>query len=109
MQKLFQAEILSQQCTCCHSHVAFYSVVVPKLPSESSDLQNTDWKILVIIPTQTGQVHVGLIQGVSIHVLSFVRKRKDRVLELQTSSIHQDRRQYFFSVMFLQHIVLHLT
>lgn len=78
--------------------MAFYLVVVPKLHSESSDLQNTDWEILIIIPTQTGQEHVGLIQGGSVHVLSCVRRRKDRVFELQTSSIHQDRRQYFFSV-----------
>lgn len=52
---------------------------VSKLHSESSDLQNTDWKILVIIPMQTGQEHVGLIQGGSIHVLSCVRRWKDKL------------------------------
>lgn len=80
--------------------MAFYLVVVPKLHSESSDLQSTDWKIPVIIPTQTGQEHVGLIQGGSEHVLSCVRKRKDRVFELQTSRILQDGRQYFFCYVF---------
>lgn len=80
--------------------MAFYLVVVPKLHSESSDLQNTDWKILVIIPAWPVLEHGGLIQGGSIHVLSCVRRKKDRVFELQTSSIHQDRRQYFFLLCF---------
>lgn len=100
--------VLSQQCTCCHSHMAFYLVVVPKLHSESSDLRNTDWKIVVIIPTQTGQEHVGLIQGGSIPYMCSAVLGEGSVWA--TNFQHSSRQKIvFFSVIFLQHITLHLT
>jgi len=95
VQKLLQSEMVF-----CHSnalavtvtwHFTLYSCqnCILNLLSYRTQTQ----KILVVIPAQTGQEHIGQIQGGSIHVLSCVRTRKDRVFERQTASIHQDRNQ----------------
>lgn len=55
VQKLLQSEVVFYHSNALAvSYLAFYLAFVPKLHFQSSELQDIDWKILVIIPAQTG-------------------------------------------------------
>lgn len=91
VQKLLQAELV---CTCWNSHLASSLVLVPKLHFKCSELWDTDWKILPVIPSYTGQEHIGLIQGGSTRA-QLCQEKEGRCLSYNLPAFTKTEKKYF--------------